>query len=388
MDDKYQQFAQALAAEMVATEPECQPQPDNAQCVVIMRQDGSSASLDLTPVNLIPQPVTAKSLFENVIGIETLLHAYEKARQAITFEQDLSDAMQRVHPFAGEYLQQLLSTASNQISDLDARCIGLWVKQLDIYTAVKCVESLLNSRADLALLCLAEKMGWQVHFDHLAIRCGSAAFGDAERVTKLLCQQHGYSAPQMHGEQRYQFDDWNAYMVYKLLDNGQMIRIFIDQSDADREEQIIQHWNRVYGYTAHHLAIRVTNQFQGQQQAVPLTDIMHALAQQGVEVLTPTGMYTLGLLQQVFTRPEKTPQLPDELVQELNDVQSGLSDVVCNGKLLEIVSRHELTPLWKTRWYELYGMQWQTDNALHSVPVYNFFLPAQAAHVIRTSIKT
>ena len=38
------------------------------------------------------------------------------------------------------------------------------------------------------------------------------------------------------------------------------------------------------------------------------------------------------------------------------------------------------------KYYGLYGLEFDLDNSLHSAPIYNYFLPAQAAHVINTSL--
>jgi len=269
--------------------------------------------------------------------------------------------------------------------------IGSWLTNLDVYTAVKSVESLLNSKADIALLELAQEKNWMVHFDHLAIRCGTRANKDAERVVDLLKEKHGYVAPQIQQQAYYQFPDgWNAYPLYKILDNGQVLRIFVDQSDADDKSQIIQHWNRVYGYTAHHLAIRATayDAENEERVAISLDEIMHELHKRGVEIMTPTGAYTEGLLLQVFTKPELNTGIPEELKREIEIHGQDLNKKIENGKLLEIVSRKELSKDLAQRYFALYGLKYNFDNPLHSAPIYQYFLPAQAAHVIRTSVQT
>ncbi|MEN8259961.1 MAG: hypothetical protein ABFS02_05135 [Pseudomonadota bacterium] len=192
----------------------------------------------------------------------------------------------------------------------------------------------------------------------------------------------------MPGEDFYQFDDgWNAYVLYKMLENGQTLRLFIDQSDPDNKTQIIQHWNNVYGYTAHHLGIRATHQINGGRAAVPLDTLVRALADQGVTAMTPTGEYTGGLLLQVFTRPERNRDIPDHILAKLRSCGTDLEATIENGKLLELLSRRELSDDLKDRFFELYGLTYEADNPHHSAPVYTYFLPAQAAHVIRTSIE-
>jgi hypothetical protein len=275
------------------------------------------------------------------------------------------------------------------VTDQQANLIGKWLADLDVYTAIKSVESLLNSKADIALIELAQQNSWTVHFDHLAIRCGSQAGRDAERVVDMLKEHHGYMPAQIPQQAYYQFPDgWNAYPLYKILDNGQVLRLFIDQSDADDKGQIIQHWNKVYGYTAHHLAIRASVIENGQRVAVLLDDVMDALRKRGVEIMTPTGGYTQGLLLQVFTKPELNSGIPSELKQSIVKHGEDLNKKIENGKLLEIVSRKELSKELAQKYFSLYGIKYDSENPLHSAPVYQYFLPAQAAHVTRTSVQT
>ena len=187
----------------------------------------------------------------------------------------------------------------------------------------------------------------------------------------------------------YQFPDgWNAYPLYKVLENGQVLRLFIDQSDAEHKTQIIQHWNNVYGYTAHHLAIRATMTEDGERRAVPLEEVMEALTKRGIKIMTPTGEYTSGLLLQVFTKPEINPSIPNDLKQSIAQHGEELNRMIENGKLLELVSRKELTSELAVKLFALYGLKFDIANDVHSAPVYQYFLPAQAAHVIRTSVQT
>lgn len=345
--------------------------------------------LDLTPFDTKPQPATAAHYFTNITTVDELIHAYHQAKADFIFEDNLDDALLHVASYANDFLQAILANAQRTITNDQAGLMADWLACLDVYTAVKSVESLLNSRADLSLLEISRQKNWNVHFDHLAIRCGTRARQDAERVVTLLKEHHGYCSPQIDCEAFYQFSDgWNAYPLYKLLTNGQVLRIFVDQSDASHPAQIIQHWNRVYGYTAHHLAIRATKLTHGQRNAVPLEDVMAALTQYGVTILQPTGEYTGGLLQQVFTKPEKNTAIPSTLKQEVGQHGAELNKMIENGKLLEIVSRKEMPTALAHEMFALYGLGFVPDNGLHSAPYYQYFLPAQAAHVIKTSVQT
>ncbi len=393
MQEKPNQDPERLAREFVALLTQKHPQiladRQHPQRVLIKKTADEFASFDFTPVVMQPEAVSARRFFSGVDSITDLLHAYREARDSAVFEQDLDAAMERVHPYASYFLDHLFTTATQHYSDQDARLIADWVAELDCYVAVKAVESLFNSKADLKLLSIAGAHHWQVHFDHLAIRCGTQKHQDAERVVDMLIHEHQYTVPQLADEACYRFSDgWNAYVLFKILQNGQVLRLFIDQSDADDDRQIIQHWNRVYGYTAHHLAIRATTLIDGTRTAVPLTQVIDRLAETGVESLAPTGLYTCGLLEQVFTRPEQNTGIPVELKKEIAACNPALNKVIENGKLLEIVSRTEIDETLKPAWFGLYGLDYDAQNPLHSAPLYPYFLPAQAAHVIHTSVQT
>jgi hypothetical protein len=241
----------------------------------------------------------------------------------------------------------------------------------------------------LALLKLAEEQGWEVHFDHLAIRCGSRLRQGCLQVVALLRDHHGYLPPQIKEEESYQFPDgWDAYPLYKILENGQVLRLFLDESDGSDPRQIIQHWNRVYGFTAHHLAIRASRKIDEGRMAIPLDEVAAALAQKGIGIMTPTGAYTQGLLVQVFTRPEWNPEVPVEIKRELSAIAPELETTIENGKLLELLSRREMPAAMARDYFALYGITYEPNSPLHSAPCYQYFLPAQAAHVIRTSVET
>jgi len=385
MLDKWQTFSQQVQQAMVAE----LPQADHpALGLSLQKPNGEVAQLQLMPFKSKVYAASAKPYFENVNSIDALIKSYHAARGSLPFEEALFSP-QHLSQHASQYIAHLLDVAAEKHGDQAATILAQWVSQLDIYTAVKAVESLLNSRADMALLYIASERNWQVHFDHLAIRCGSQAQKAAETVAAMLCQHHGYHAPQIESEAYYVFaDGWNAYPLYKMLDNGQVLRLFIDQSDAQSAAQIIQHWNYIYGFTAHHLGLRVTKLENGRRVAIALNEIIPLIQQRGVDVLTPTGLYTHGLLEQVFTKPEQETQLPETLLQAVEKVNPELKQIVKNAKLLEIVSRRELPETLKAAFFDLYGLQYHPENPLHSAVVYQYFLPAQAAHVIRTSVQT
>ena len=388
MDDPFAQFARLLAKELIENE-KFELFPESVVKVQTMRGDQEIINLDLTPFKAKLRPVTASKYFSTVESVSHLLSAYEAAKQDHVFETNYPDAMLHVSPYATQFLKDIFTRAQQLLTDQQAKLVGGWLANLDVYTAVKSVESLLNSRADVALLEEAQQQNWAVHFDHLAIRCGNKAYEDAERVVDMLKEHHGYVSTQFPEEAFYQFPDgWNAYPLYKILENGQVLRLFIDQSDSGNRKQIIQHWNRVYGYTAHHLAIRVTVVKDDQRHAVSLHDVMAALNKRGIDIMTPTGEYTSGLLLQVFTKPEKNTGIPEDLKRSIVQHGSELNQMIENGKLLELVSRREMSTELALKLFALYGLKFDVANPVHTAPIYQYFLPAQAAHVIRTSVQT
>ena len=378
-------FATELATTIAKTKHGISLHPKDPQKILLKKEDGKFASFDLTPVHAKLQPATAYPYFNGITEIEDLITAYNQARQNSNFEDELSNT--HVHSYAKEYLDHILQYARENLNSEDVTFIANWVKNFDIYVAVKCIESLLNNKSDLAIFSLAKNYNWNIHFDHLAIRCGSAIQLHAESVVELLTKHHGYIASQVESEQFYQFEDgWNAYLLYKMLDNGQVLRLFIDQSDSDASQQIIQHWNFIYGFTAHHLAIRATKFTKGYRVAIPLNIIVETLKKNNIQVMTPTGNYTHGLLEQVFTRPEVNKSIPTDLIKELSKHGDDLEETIKNAKLLELVSRCEMNLDFSKKYYRLYGLEFNLESPLHSAPIYNYFLPAQAAHVINTSL--
>lgn len=386
MGNRYAQLAAQVVQDLLRDEHGLLAVPGSATKIQVRKPNATVATLDLTPFATTPAPASAKPFFGGVRTATALLEAYSAARHSLPFEEDDARAMEKVAPYARDFMDGVLNRAKSRLSDGQAQLVADWAQHLDVYCGVRSVESLLYSRADLALLEAGQELGWSVHFDHLAIRCGTRAHLDAERVEQLLSEQHGYVSSQVPEEAFYQFPDgWNAYPVYKLLDNGQMLRVFIDQSDAEDAVQIIQHWNRVYGYTAHHLAMRATRLEGHQRIAVPLAEVMAALTKRGVGIMTPTGEYTQGLLLQVFTRPEKDAAIPASLKTELAHIDATLPQVIENAKLLELVSRAEMKTSLARQLFSLYGLSFDPTNPLHSAPLYQYFLPEQAAHVIKTS---
>lgn len=385
MGDPYTIFAKDLVTTLLELAPPLAPDPGHPCRVRATRADGSFVSLDLTPFQGQPQAVSAAPYFQNVLTMKDLLDAYRQASQAAPLEQDLHGMA--ISPPARSFLEDLLTQAQATLTNTEAQRIARFVQDFDIYVAVKAVESLLNSRADLALLGIAQEQGWIVHFDHVAIRCGSAATQDAERISQLLQTMHNYQPSQVAAEAAYHFPEgWNAYPLYKILTNGQVLRIFLDQSDADAPAQIIQHWHRVYGFTAHHLALRVSRQDPDGRQAINLETLIQALQKAGIECMEATGHYTAGLLLQVFAQPERHIKVAPEIKKELAAIHPSLERSIENGKLLELVSRREMPAPLAKEYFALYGLTYKKDDPLHSAPYYPYFLPAQAAHVIRTSV--
>ena len=385
MEEQFDKFASDLTEHLLVNDPSLHAYAEHRQKLQAARSKDEMAILDLTPFIATPCDVSARQFFTDVTDATSFIAAYHAARASAVFESDLATITEKVSPFAQQFLDNILASAT-LLTPQQITIISDWVKNLDVYCAVKAIESLLNSKADIALLEVAHNLGWSVHFDHLAIRCGSQNNRDAEQVAQLLTKEHGYVASQVTTEAYYQFPDgWNAYPLYKILENGQVLRLFIDQSDGDHPDQIIQHWNKVYGFTAHHLAMRATMLNGSQRVAVPLEDIMENLQKHGINIMTPTGHYTSGLLLQVFTSPERNNRVPQAIKQELAAVGKKLETVIENGKLLELVSRKEMDIKFAERLFALYGLNFDFANSLHSAPIYQYFLPAQAQHVIKSS---
>jgi hypothetical protein len=355
--------------------------------IMIENSEGKEVVLNLDPPHLHAQNVTAKAFFNEVTNADELIIAYKRAKESLPFEEQNDTAMQHVSAYAQTYLNTFLNDLSS-LTLSDVRNIVHFVKELDIYVAVRAIETFLSNRANLELLKIVkENRNWFLVFDHLAIRTGSKNHNDAKRISDMLIKEHGYQRPQDKEQQYYEFSDgWSAFIVYKLLRNGLILRLFVDQSDA--KNQIIEHWNHVYGYTAHHLGIRVVRKVEEHLEAVPLLEVKELLHAQDIEVMQPAGLYTQGLLEQVFTKPQVDNNIPEELLESINKKieDKSLLTAIKNAKLLEIVSRKEVSTELAQEIYHHYQLSYKKRDALFSMPVYHYFLPAQAAHVIKTSI--
>lgn len=387
--DQYAQLAKDLVKEVLSHSEHLYADPDHGEKVLAKKADNSVASLDLTPFAAIKQPATAGQYFAGVNSFKDLVNAYKKARAALPFEESAVSDKHAASDYEKHFVDQLFLEAEKYITEADVALVVNWVQHFDVYVAVKAVESLLNSKADLAMFRVAKKHGWDIHFDHLAIRCGTEKQRDLEKTAELLAKQHGYVSSQVESERYYQFPDgWNAMPMYKILENGLILRVFLDQSGKASEKQIIQHWNYVYGFTAHHLAMHATELKDGQRVSIPLRILEKALSEEGVKIMEPVGDYTEGLLEQVFTRPEKTNDIPQAIRDELSEKDKSLGQVIQNGKLLELLTRTEMSNKLAKRCFSLYGLEFDVNNPLHSMPIFPYFLPAQAAHVIKTSQET
>ncbi len=385
-NDRYLRFGKKLADWVLKSDPALSDDSLCAHQIHATNKHNDVFNLDLRPFAAKPVGVSGLTFFSNVRCVSGLLSAYQSARQSLPFEMDSAAGRVHVSGYADDFLAAILARGNAALNNDQARLIGYWVKNLDVYAAVKAIESFLYSEVDLKLLEVGHDFGWDITFDHLAIRCSCREYGDAERVVSLLKESHGYVSAQMPNEVSYQFSDGgSAYPLYKMLSNGQVLRIFVEQSDDEQPHHIIQHWNHVYGYTAHHLGLRATVLLGGVRYAVPLPELMGAMLQAGAKSLTPVGSYTQGLLEQVFRAPEVNRDIPPALMSELARYGEGVTQVIENAKLLELVSRQEMTPALAAKYFALYGIQYDVENALHSAPVYQYFLPAQAAHGIRTS---
>jgi len=383
----HEAVARGVASALAVGGERIVPDHDAPERICVPGPQGGTTALDLTPFVATAQAPTAHCWFSGIKDGKGLYAAYLRARRSLPFEADDPAAVAQVSDAAGRFVTELLARAWQELRDDEAVRIARWVRALDVYAAVKAVESLVNGPADRVLLSVAEERGWTVLFDHVAIRCGTEERGDGRRIADLLCDHHGYVAAQLPAERVYRFaDGWNAYPLYKVLTNGQVLRIFLDESATGHPAQIIQHWNRVYGYTAHHLALRCTREVGGQRIAVPLGEVTAALEAHGVATMEPTGGYTEGLLEQVFTRPTRHAAVPSEIRAQLATYGAGLEKAIENAKLIELVSRREMGAELARQLFALYGIAFQPSDPLHSAPCYTYFLPAQAAHVIATSV--
>jgi len=388
MPEKHTKFAHKLVNELIQIDNNWLRDEVDHEIVKIENEQHQLINLNLTPFDSVKCNDIAEKYFEAVKSIDGLIDVYKQIRKDFNFESDLSAFSMSISVYANEFLDTIFREARKTLLPDDVELIVNFVKNLDCYTAVKSIESLLYSHSDLELLRIAKAQDWVVHFDHLAIRCGSSANESAQQVAKLLTEQYNYSHPKIKTEKFYLFEEgWSAYPLYKVLTNGQVLRIFVDQSEVSFPNQIIQHWNQVYGFTAHHLALRITKIEGDTRVAIPLQKIIKLMTEHNREVLTPTGYYTNGLLSQVFTKPEKNKHIPVTIMTAKKVISKKLPDMLLNAKLLEIVSRKEMSSALAKQYYKLYDIEYNSKSDLHSAVYYQYFLPAQAAHVIKSSIE-
>ena len=353
--------------------------------IMVLNDDNQEVILDLSPLRLELQDVTAMAFFSDITDASSLIHAYHEAKKSLPFEEDDALASSRVSSYAHHYMMHALERAQN-LTTHQCQLISDFVKNLDIYTAVRCCETFFANHANLTLLSVAKEQMWTPLFDHLAIRTGSKSNNSAQYIADYLIEHHGYAYAPIEGQRFYEFDEWSAYILYKQLKNGMLLRLFIDQSDSDT--QIIQHWNHAYGYTAHHLGIRCVEAHKKGVHALCILDVAQRLHQKDITTMEPTGLYTQGMLEQLFTQPQRDEALPLSLKENFDRYDTNLFDVIKNAKLLELVARRELPHDFKELYFKDLGLQFEETNPLHSAVFYNFFLPAQAAHVIKTSGQT
>ncbi|VAW71208.1 hypothetical protein MNBD_GAMMA12-2135 [hydrothermal vent metagenome] len=345
---------------------------------------GLKVSFNLSPVDLPLEVADAQQQFQHVQTINTLISQYWAVRQANHFEHDIPVAMDNIHPWADDFLDTLMTAASTHYTDQDACLIAQLISTLDSYAAIKTIESLLNNPQDILLLRIAKENNWQVHLDHIAIRCGNQRDEDAERIFNFLMKHYHYYPPQ-HIEEAYLLssEGWNAYPLYKIMNNGQVIRIIVSQADSEHHQQTIQHWNHAYGYTAHHIGLRLTQHSaeKGRQQ-VSLTEINHS--QQNNIFNLDAVIKSSNLMHQVFLNPVKVNSLPNDILAGAKKVDPEILTSLKQGKLIELVSRLELPETLKEKWFTLYQIRYEASNPIHSVPAFNLFTPFKAdCHYIK-----
>ncbi len=342
------------------------------------RYAGLKVSFNLSPVDLPLEVADAQQQFQQVQTINSLISQYWEVRRTHHFEHDIPAAMDNIHPWADDFLEALMASASAHFTDQDACLIAKFVSTLDSYAAIKTIESLLNNPQDVLLLRIAKENDWQVHLDHIAIRCGNQRNEDAERIFNFLMKHHHYYPPQ-HIEEAYLLstEGWSAYPLYKVMNNGQLIRIIVSQADSEHAQQAIQHWNHVYGYTAHHIGLRLTkhNAEEGRQQ-VSLTEISQS--QQSTIFKLNTVIKSANLMHQVLLNTAKPNLLPNDILTAAQSFNPEILTILRQGKLIELISRLELPDTLKEKWFKLYQIRYEPSNPIHSVPAFNLFSPLKA----------
>lgn len=152
LSNPHREFASMLAGTVLRDQGRLRLDFDRPERVGTTNESGDAVSLNLVPFRAPLSKATAAAFFTGVRSLEQLFSAYREATRALPFEIDLAEARERLHPFADAFMQTLFEEAKRSLQDSDAERIAQWVRDFDIYVAVKVVESLLNSKADLALL--------------------------------------------------------------------------------------------------------------------------------------------------------------------------------------------------------------------------------------------
>ncbi len=338
--------------------------------VTLADQSGNSRIFDMTPITLTASKPTAKPYFEAVTNAVSLLEAYFEARSTLPFEEDDPKAMQNVNEFAQAFGDQLLQQAQHLQED-EAKLIASFVKELDIYSAVRSCETFFADPISLQLLQISKERGWYVLFDHLAISAGSHTCQDARYVADYLIKHHEYTFADIPEQNSYQDEKKSIYPLYKQLDNGVMLRILVQESDT--EDEITQYQNHTYGFTAPLLALRILKTGLHGPESLPLHEVYQEL--ETVPLDRPFYEFSQNLFQCVFLPAHASAKIPESFEQMLNVIEPNLLTQLQKPPRLSIVSRKELPLEYKKSYFEHYGIIFNSHNYLHSAACYNFFLP-------------
>ena len=87
--EPYITFARQQVADILQREQGWQPYPADSCKLLVTNESGEEVSLDLTPAHATPQAPTAHAYFDTVRTTTQLLDAYNQARRAYRFEDDL-----------------------------------------------------------------------------------------------------------------------------------------------------------------------------------------------------------------------------------------------------------------------------------------------------------
>ena len=174
--------------------------------VMLVNGDHQEVCLNLSPLHLKVHEVSAQEYFTQIKTTEELIHAYHKAKHALPFEEDDTRASSHISPYARDYMEHALK-AAHQLSHAQSQLIADFVKNLDIYTAVRSCETFFANHANLTLLTVAKEQQWHPIFDHLAIRTGCRSHDDARYIADYLIKHHGYTFVNVEGQKFYEFSD-------------------------------------------------------------------------------------------------------------------------------------------------------------------------------------